>query len=109
MRFRFLFITLFSILTFSINAQTFALPAEVEELTDRWKKQELKDYLKVVLSKVVALQDAHREQIDALNAEHDLAIGRLRSEHSEEMEILNVEHALTIGRLTTEHAEELAI
>ena len=71
MSFRFLFVTLFLILTFSINAQTFALPAEVEELTDRWKKQELKDYLKAVLSNVIALQDAHNGEIEELIFAHD--------------------------------------
>lgn len=107
MTFRFLFIALFSILTFYSNAQTFPLPAGVEELTARWKKQELKDYLKVVLSNVVALQDAHREEIDALNAEHARATEQLSLEHSGDLEALNAEHARAIERLSLEHAREL--
>ncbi|MEC8757017.1 MAG: hypothetical protein VXX44_03125, partial [Bacteroidota bacterium] len=71
MSFRFLFIAVFSVLAFSSNAQTFATPEEVEELTDRWKKQELKDYLKAVLSNVIALRDAHNGEIEELKFAHD--------------------------------------
>ncbi|MEC7158774.1 MAG: hypothetical protein VXW24_00635, partial [Bacteroidota bacterium] len=89
MSFRFLFIAVFSVLAFSSNAQTFATPEEVEELTDRWKKQELKDYLKAVLSNVIALQDAHNGEIEELIFAHDGEIEELMFAHDGEREAMD--------------------
>ena len=62
---------------------------KVEELTDRWKKQELKDYLKAVLSNVIALQDAHNGEIEELIFAHDGEIEELMFAHDGEIEAMD--------------------